>query len=301
MSIIRLNKRYTYDELMEVIYILTETYKFQINLRIIGKSHDERKIPLLEIGKGKEVLLSTAGVHGRESVNPLIILKIVEEYCQAYEKKVKIDGLDVARLLKDYKLCFIPLLNPDGYVIAIEGFDKIRNPILRQNLKMKNIAYESWKYNGRGIDINRNFPAKSYITQNPGESPESERETKALIEVFHEYNTIAYLDFHSRGRIIYYYREAMPFLYNQKGQHLAEGIQRVSGYKLGEPEEELLTKTSGGNTVHYYSEQYKKPAITIETIEDEAAFPLDIHYQEQTFQEIHRIPLVLLEMFSEEK
>ena len=63
----------------------------------------------------------------------------------------------------------------------------------------------------RGVDINRNFPCKSYIQQQLQEYPASEQETQTLMRLFQDYETLAYLDFHSRGNVIYYYRQAMPY------------------------------------------------------------------------------------------
>ena len=39
---------------------------------------------------------------------------------------------------------------------------------------MMNIPHEDWKYNARGVDINRNFPSRSYVQQRPNEMPLSE-------------------------------------------------------------------------------------------------------------------------------
>ena len=46
--------------------------------------------------------------------------------------------------------------------------------------------------------------------------------------------------------------------------------------------------------MNFYSEHYKKLALTVETVEDEADFPLDLSYQERTFREIRWIPLEFL-------
>ncbi len=117
-------------------------------------------------------------------------------------------------LLDHCSICFLPIVNPDGYVIATESFNAIRNPILRQACKMRGGTGPTGNTTQESVDINRNFPCKSYIQQQFGEYPASEQETKALIRVFEQCDTIGYLDFHSRGRIIYYYRQAMPFSYN---------------------------------------------------------------------------------------
>ncbi len=107
---------------------------------------------------------------------------------------------------------------------------------------------------------------------------------------------MAYLDFHSRGRLIYYYRNAMPFLYNQKSFRMARQLQKICHYALGKKEEEFLSVISGGNSVNYYSETFQKPAITIETVPDEASFPLSVDYQAETYAEIRSIPLAVLKM-----
>lgn len=296
---IQLNKEYTYEEIMDHLEYLSREYPALLQIQIIGHSHDERSIPMIRLGSGDEALVCTAGVHGRESVNPVLMLKLIEEYCQAYEKRTSIEDYDVFALLNVYDICFIPLLNPDGYQIALKGFESIRNPILRHGAKMMNIPHQNWKYNARGVDLNRNFPSKSYVQQRPGEFPLSEAESKVLVDIFQSIPSIAYLDFHSRGKVIYYYRGAMSHLYNKRSRRIAKRLVSVSNYALGKKEEELLSKASGGNTVHYYSEYIGKPAITVETVEEEAGFPLDTKYQEEAYEEIHTIPLEVLKMINE--
>ncbi|WP_343249305.1 M14 family zinc carboxypeptidase [Diplocloster hominis] len=291
---VQLNKTYTYEEMMERLNDLAGDYRSLIQIQVIGHSHDERKIPMIRLGNGEKTLICTAGVHGRETINPVLMIKMIEEYCEAYEKRIKIGEYDVFDLLNGYEISFIPLLNPDGYEIALHGFDQIRNPILRQAAKMMNIPHEDWKYNARGVDINRNFPSRSYVQQRPNEMPLSEAESRLLVTVFQTAPSIGYLDFHSRGKIIYYYRGAMSGLYNQRQRRIAKRLSNISKYSMGKKEEEMLTNNSGGNTVHYYSEYIGKPAITVETVEEEAGFPLDIRYQEEAWEEIHTIPLEIL-------
>jgi len=50
---------------------------------------------------------------------------------------------------------------------------------------------------------------------------------------------------------------------------------------------------SGGNTVHYFSEHFYKPAITIETVDENANFPLYYNYRKSTYEEIK---LILFEL-----
>ena len=289
-----LNRRYSYEDIFQEMEELSRQYPDFTVCRSIGTSHDGREIPMMRVGLGKKTLVLTAGIHGRESVNPILLVKMLEDYCQAFEMQEERYGYQVQSLLDGCSVAVIPLVNPDGYEIALRGFSVIQNPMLRQLCKMKEIGWQHWKYNARAVDINRNFPCRSYIQQQLGEYPASEKETQALIQVFRDYDTLGYVDFHSRGRIIYYYRQAIPFAYNQRNHKLARYLQKLSDYSLGKREEEYLSRLNGGRPVNYFSEFLGKPAITVETVEEDASYPLDPAYQEKTYREICALPLELL-------
>ena len=161
---------------------------------------------------------------------------------------------------------------------------------------MKRIPAREWKANARGVDINRNFPCKSYVQQTLLDCPASENETKTLMRVFQDQDSVGYLDFHSRGKVIYYYRRAMTYPYNMRSQRLARYIQGLSSYALGSREEETQTKLSGGNSVQFYSELTGQPALTVETVDDEAPFPLSDALLKQSYQEVKQVPLGLLQL-----
>lgn len=292
---IKLDKGYEYEELMEGIFYLNETYKSFIQVKEIGKSHDERAIPMIKLGKGKKGIICCAGVHGRETINPVVILHMVECYLKIHagHKDVDIHGLWRKKMednLQDYSFYFIPLLNPDGYAIALKGFDAIRKEGLRSIAEGMGIPFKEWKYNARGMDINRNFPS---VTWKGVGAPGSEAETKALMKVFNKIDSIGFLDFHSRGKSIYYHRKALNKEYNVKQKYLARNIAKLTGYVLVPPEEELDERESGGNTVHYYAEHKKKPAFTIETVDGNAGLPLAASCQTETFYEILKTPFLL--------
>ena len=285
---VTLNQTYTYEEIMQCIYELECRYSDLLKLSVIGYSHDERKIPMLQMGTSDKCLICSAGIHGRESVNPILMLKIIEDYCMNPEA--------VHKLMETYSICFLPLMNPDGYEIALCGYQSIRNPIYRHTILMDGIPYEEWKFNGRGVDINRNFPCKSFRVQGRMLYPGSENETQALIGVFRQFpNSVGYIDFHSRGQIIYCFRGAMPASYNKESERMARHLQSLAHYDLGSSGEEFGDASSGGNSVNYYSEVFHKLALTVETVADEAVFPLDTEYQIHTYEEIKKIPFSFLE------
>jgi g-D-glutamyl-meso-diaminopimelate peptidase len=254
-------------------------------------------------------MVCCAGVHARETINPIVIMRIIEYYAYLYvthkDRKINLKrqlensrmlleaeyekmlyGSCIYELLQTFTILFVPLLNPDGYMISLNGFDAVRNEQL-QNICLKmNISHQEWKFNARGRDINRNFPSRLWQPKNADDSAASENETKALIQLFNDYKTNGFLDFHSRGKSIYYYRKLMSDGYNRKQLEIAKRFVEITNYELVVPEDEVETGDSGGNTVHYYSEYFYKPALTIETVEDEAPFPLDYRFRISVFEEL---------------
>lgn len=307
---------YSYEDLITDSKVLVKEYNKIIKYVTIGTSHDNRDIVMLKLGTGRKYILFCGGVHGRENINPIVLLKIAEFYANQYENfnkvKEKFDlmlkknsdniekqydkmlfGKCVYELLQTYTILMIPLLNPDGYMISLYGYDAINNPELRRKCILTGYKHIEWKFNGRAVDINRNFPCRSWKPKGPGDYASSEMETQALIQTFHNYRIKCFIDFHSRGQSIYYYRNSMPLSYNKNQFAIAKRLKDITKYTLVDPKDEIEQGDSGGNTVHYFSERFYKPALTIETVDENAAFPLDIKYRSLTFEEIK---LVLFEL-----
>ena len=300
---------YSYDNLISDAKALAEQYENILKYVTIGKSHDNRDIVLLKLGTGQKNMICCAGVHGRESVNPIILMKMMEYYADLYvhykEQKSNLKeqlqyprsnyneeyqqmllGACIYELLQTFTILFVPLLNPDGYMISLYGYDAIQNQALKKRCQSMNLPSEEWKFNARGVDINRNFPCRLWKPKYDRDRAASENETKTLMRLFHEYRSKGFLDFHSRGKQIYYYRSMMPESYNQKQLKIASRFSEITNYALMPPEDEVATGDSGGITVHYYSEHFHKPALTIETVDEDAGFPLALHHRGIAFEEI---------------
>lgn len=255
----------SYSEFLKIINKLKINYPNLLDYQTIGFSIFHRPIIMLQLGHGRERHLFTGGVHARESVNPVVLLTMVEHYLEHWH--------EYSNYFDTHTLLIIPLLNPDGYEYRKHVPD--------------------WKENGRGVDINRNFPSLTWKSKHPGDFYESEPETHALINVLNTTSPSIYIDFHSRGECIFYHRQTMDSVYNARQYALAKKIQAVTGYELVPPEEEIDPNDSGGNTVHYASEYLHIPAITVETVVNEAPFPLVPEYIEQVFKQIYKIPFSL--------
>lgn len=290
----------TYDNVMDVLQELTAAYPGFTVLRNMGTSHDGRSIPLIRMGLGIHCLVLTAGLYGNEQENPHLLLRLIEEYGRAYQQKESVQGCPVRQLLNQCSLVILPLLNPDGYDIVSQGFSAIRNPVLRQMCKMKELDAKQWIYNARCVNLDCNFPSKTYQSQGPGEYPGSENETRALMRVFEEYETIGYLDFHSQSRVIYYFYHSLPFMRQQKNYMVGYHLQQSREFHIRRREEEQIP--AGGSPVNYYAEYYEQPAVIVKTTEyshknRQTALAGAYGYDEQedsSFREILRFPLEII-------
>lgn len=296
MGSIKLPQNYGYERLRRDCEELSQEYGNFLRKVSIGKSLDNREIPMLILGSGKRCVLLTGGVHGRESINPIVLMKMAERYSCLWQNRLFAHGISFYDWFSQNRLLIIPLLNPDGYEIALHGFSAIQNPKLRMACQLaaqrEGLAAAEWKYNARGRDINRNFPCKSWVQGYLGDVPASEKETKALIGVFQKYSPRLYLDYHSRERSIYYYRSAREAAYNERQRRLASQLAQLTGYRLKEPRQEIEAGDRGGNTVHYASEYGDCPALTLETVGEEESFPLRIELQREVLREIWLTPFI---------
>ncbi len=279
-----------YDfQLYEAALHLGARYPGLLKVEEVGSSEDNRIIFMITIGTGDKTLLCTAGVHGRESLNPVLLVKMAENYVGRLDQHDKA----LQTFFDKYRLVLVPLLNPDGYMIALRGFNIIRNSDYRLKAKNMNVPYCEWKYNARGVDLNRNFSSVHWKVKFHGDRPLSESESQLLVHLFERFKPTAYLDYHSRGNEIYYYRDTMSERYNRIQKIIASRLSVLSGYQLVEPVREIDTGDSGGNTVHYFVEHYNLPAFTIETAPEEAGFPLNLALQPKVYQQIVHTPFAL--------
>ena len=96
----------TYEKIYYTLWELSQRYQEFCQFRVIGSSHDERMIPMLEVGKGSEVIFCVTGLDGTQKLLPGLLLKMVQEYCIAYECRWQLEDF------YDVKNCW---MNPDLY------------------------------------------------------------------------------------------------------------------------------------------------------------------------------------------
>lgn len=285
-------KEPSYENIYYSLWEMAGRYSSFCQFRVIGSSHDDRMIPMLEIGTGSQLIFCISGIDGTQTLLPGILLEMAGEYSRAYECGWKLeDFYEVRKLLDKTRICMIPLVNPDGYEISLNGFSSIRNPIYRQMLRMQSIPAKDFGYNARGMDIAHNFPTVHYIRSRMGEEPASENETKALIRICQEYGGRGLLTFGQSGREIIYYpsQQAGSF---QKSYRLARHMQKSSSYRL---EKDQMTETARqkfkgmGTLEQYYTQTKKQPAFRIKV----PALGENIGNEDKktVYKDVHLLPL----------
>ncbi|ADL12999.1 M14 family metallopeptidase [Acetohalobium arabaticum] len=270
---------YNYSQMRKQMNQLEDKYE-SIKVSTIGKSLAKRNLYLLTLGSGKKKIGVIGGVHGREGITSLLTLKLAEDYAKHLKQSQEIEGYNLEELLDKVTFCFIPMLNPDGIEIATHG---IKNEVKDRNFYLKanegSSGFKRWKANGRGVDLNKQFPAdwnqvksknSPHFKSYKGPKPESEPESQALADLTRSKKFEAVVAFHNSGNIIYWY-------YNQKGEEynrdykLGKLLSKETGYKLVAPEE---SSTAAAGYKDWFIKEFKLPGFTIEIGEGKTKQPL---------------------------
>ncbi|WP_246939029.1 M14 family metallopeptidase [Bacillus pinisoli] len=282
------DKMYTPKVLTKHVKLLSTMYPEQIETKVIGYSTFKQPIWAIRIGKGEKNILIHAAHHGREWITSMIVMRMVEEYAEAYQQKQLYHGYNLS-LLDDVSIWFVPMVNPDGVEIQQNGLSQTINPNLDQLIMMNggSVDFSRWKANGIGIDLNRQYPAGwdqlsgsapfPFYQLYKGKEPLVAPEVKAIERFTHEINPSIAAAYHSSGRVVYWY-------YKTKMEHvmrdwtIAKKITDVTNYELDMP---VDTATGGGYT-DWFIHNFQRPAVTIEVGYEvnETSPPLSVFQEE---------------------
>lgn len=230
-----------------------------------GKSLMGKDILCIKIGNGNKKLFLSGAYHGLEYLTSAFLMRFMREYIDAVEEKKEYFGYDVSSIYDNVTLYVIPMVNPDGVDIAVNGLD-ITNEYHRKLISMVGIhSFNNvWQANARGVDINHNFDAnwgmvatKPSPTKFSGEYPESEPETKAVVELVRKEKFDMLLAFHSQGREIYYDFDGLA---GAKSLETAQKMAKESGYAVCIPK----GTASFGGCKDWFIKEFGKEGFTVE-------------------------------------
>ena len=236
LQVVSPTNQYTYEQMLADMASLQAAYPQLVQVGSIGKSEEERDIPVLLLGDpnaNKQVILQGA-MHAREHFTAWLLMAIA-------------DNALTAGKLADKSICYhiIPMSNPDGVALSqSQVLNSAQEAIYQQDLAYgyttadKSSYAMLWKSNALGIDLNRNFPSgweNSLEHTAPssshyrGESPLCAAESKALADYTNSHNFDATLSFHSSGSVLYYQYGSNQSV-NNRSYSLALAVQSSTGY-----------------------------------------------------------------------
>ncbi len=271
-----------------------EEKKHSLSRFSAGRSVMGREIFCLKTGGGKKKLFLSGAYHGLESLTSAFLMKFLEELLNHCQTDKEYYGHNVNRLLEKITLYIVPMVNPDGVDIAINGIDPacdLHRELIR-DVGMCGFC-EVWQANARGVDINHNFNARwKRIREHPSPSkhggpyPESEPETQAIINLCRRENFDSMIAFHSQGGEIYYdfNRQTAP-----RSLELARKMAKASGYKVRRP----TGTASFGGCKDWFIQEFGKEGFTVEI--GHGTNPLPLKMLDEVYDENARLTLCLME------
>ncbi len=128
----------------------------------IGQSVQGKPILAVELGKGPKQILINGTHHARECLTTVLVLDQIDYIVKLEEENRLANGSNIRALLDKVTFVFVPLLNPDGADLVLNGKVSVDEAFLAKGY-MKPSLFKSWKANMNGVDLNQNYP-----TQYPG-------------------------------------------------------------------------------------------------------------------------------------
>ncbi len=185
----------------------------------VGKSYQGKTIECVVHGEGPDVLMVIATIHGNEAAGTPLVAAFSKWLAEHPDK------------LAGRQVVIVPVANPDGMAAG-------------------------QRFNTRGVDLNRNFPAGNWQEQGVnlhGNAPLSEPESRVLLQVVCRYFP---------DRVISIHQPVACVDYDGPGQALAEAMAARCT---------LPVKKLGGRPGSFGSfvgESLGKPIITLELPKD---------------------------------
>uniref|UniRef100_A0A914CBL4 Peptidase M14 carboxypeptidase A domain-containing protein n=1 Tax=Acrobeloides nanus TaxID=290746 RepID=A0A914CBL4_9BILA len=106
-----------YDEIVEYMLNLKETFPELVQILNITKSFENRDLIGIKIGKEQAIKPSffiDAGIHAREWIAPATAIYIINEMLNQYGK-----DLTITKIVDNFDWYIVPVGNPDGYEYSI--------------------------------------------------------------------------------------------------------------------------------------------------------------------------------------
>lgn len=246
------SQKYTYAQMKQQMKMLKNKYSDYCEMTEIGSSVKGHSLYDFTIGSpdADSSVLVVGTMHAREYICATVLMQEIEYYLSNYN--CMIGGMKPADVLENTQIHYVVMANPDGVEISQK-------------------SYARWKSNARGVDLNRNFPTKKFVSGGTkgaegysGKKALSEPESQAVAALTVKLKTKQKLqgviNYHAMGRIIYGSCSSKKIAKDTKTMY--QIAKRETNY-IASPESSK-TKSPGGQYREYVMYLLGIPSITIE-------------------------------------
>lgn len=274
---------YTYEIMMRNIQGLKERYPF-LRVSAVGASVLGKTLYALRLGVGANNVFYNAAQHALEWITAPVLMKFAEDYLKAYALGRQIGGYDSRELWSSSTIWLVPMVNPDGVDLVINGLQS-DNPYYDRLIRWNNGSTDfsqNWQANIRGVDLNHNYDAAwkqskqaeaglgitgPGPTRFSGPYPVSEPETRAMVGFTRSHDFRLAMAYHSQGRVIYW---NFMNLATEEARVIGENLSRISGYTL----EQATGVASYAGYKDWFIQDFRRPGYTIEVGEGKNPLPI---------------------------
>lgn len=246
------SQKYTYAQMKQQMKMLKNKYSDYCEMTEIGSSVKGHSLYDFTIGSpdADSSVLVVGTLHARECICAAVLMQEIEYYLSNYN--CMIGGMKPADVLENTQIHYVVMANPDGVEISQK-------------------SYARWKSNARGVDLNRNFPTKKFVSGGTkgaegysGKKALSEPESRAIAALTVKLKTKQKLqgviNYHAMGRIIYGSCSSKKIAKDTKTMY--QIAKRETNYIAAL--ESSKTKSPGGQYREYVMYLLGIPSITIE-------------------------------------
>lgn len=251
---------YSPQEIEDYVQLIASEFPHIAKAEVIGRSVQGRKIWALKISDNVAIheanepaILFNSMHHAREVMTPEVSVDMIDFLTKNYERDPQ-----VTRWIDNNEIWIVPMLNVDGNNRVWEG----------QTMWRKNLGQ-----NGRGVDLNRNYPYKwgacrgssgfPFSETYRGPKAASEPETQALMELVKKVRPVFDISYHSYSQLVIYpfgcqgERSSLNII-ESIGKDLATEVN----YTPGTPWE--LLYAVDGDDIDWMHAEYQVMAYTLE-------------------------------------
>lgn len=297
-DVVDTNINYTYKILQTDVSGLTARYPF-LEVFTSGASVLGRDLIGLRLGIGETKVFYAASHHSLEWITSVVMMKFVEDYCDAYANGTTLSGFDIRKLFTQVSIYIVPMVNPDGIELVLNGLSP-SNPNYDNLIKYNNGSTDfskNWEANNNGVDLNHNYNASweeakaasaelGITSPGPtrwgGDYPFSEPETKGVSSYVDTSNFALVLAYHSQGEVIFY-----NYLNIDVANAVTIGnkLSEVSGYAL----ERIDNIGQFAGFKDWFIKEFTRPGYTVEV--GKGTNPLPISQFDKIYKD--NLPLLL--------